>query len=142
MVKRTLIGLLSGVLFGAGLAISGMLDPVRVRGFLDVLGRWDPTLAFVMGGALLPMAGAWWLQRRLPAPFADQRFHLPDTHSITAPLVLGAAVFGIGWGLGGLCPGPALAVLALQPLDVWPFVVAMLAGFVVAPRLQGRGRTQ
>ncbi len=141
MVNRTLIGLLSGALFGAGLAISGMLDPVRVRGFLDVLGRWDPTLAFVMGGALLPMAGAWWLQRRLPAPLADQRFHLPHTNPITPSLVSGAAIFGIGWGLGGLCPGPALAVLALQPLDVWPFVVAMLAGFVVAPRLQARGRT-
>ncbi len=138
MVNRALIGLVSGALFGAGLAVSGMLDPVRVRGFLDVLGQWDPTLAFVMGGALLPMAGAWWLQRRMPAPFASEKFHLPDTNPITPSLVIGAVVFGIGWGLGGLCPGPALAVLALQPLAVWPFVVSMLIGFVIAPRLQVR----
>ena len=107
---RTVIGLASGLLFGAGLAVSGMLDPVRVRGFLDLFGGWDPTLAFVMGGAMIPMAIAWLIQRRMAAPVADVDFHLPDTDPITPRLLGGSALFGIGWGLGGLCPGPALAI--------------------------------
>jgi hypothetical protein len=129
---RLYVGLLSGLLFGAGLAVSGMLDPVRVRGFLDLFGAWDPTLAFVMGGAIIPMAIAWVVQRRLSAPIADAAFHLPETSGITRPLLGGSALFGIGWGLGGLCPGPALAAFAVAPDKALIFTVAMIAGFAVA----------
>ena len=89
---RTFMGLLSGLLFGAGLAVSGMLDPVRVRGFLDLFGAWDPTLAFVMGGAMIPMALAWTAQRRMKAPIAEAAFDLPDTDPITSRLILGAGL--------------------------------------------------
>lgn len=128
---RTIIGLISGVLFGAGLAVSGMLDPVRVRGFLDLFGRWDPTLAFVMGGAMLAMAVAWLIQRRMAAPAAAPAFDLPDTDPITPRLVGGAALFGVGWALGGLCPGPALAAFAINPLAAAVFTIAMMAGFAI-----------
>lgn len=129
---RILVGLISGTLFGAGLAVSGMLDPVRVRGFLDLFGTWDPTLAFVMGGAMIPMAIAWMIQRSQRAPLTDDRFHLPDTSTITAPLIGGSALFGIGWGLGGLCPGPALAAFAIAPDKAAIFTAAMIVGFAAA----------
>jgi len=139
MVKgRTAVALASGVIFGAGLAVSGMLDSVRVRGFLDLFGRWDPTLAFVMAGAILPMAVAWLVQRRLSAPLAAERFHLPDTRTITPKLVAGAALFGIGWGLAGLCPGPGIASLALHPREAGLFVAAMAAGFALIAAVQRR----
>ena len=128
---RTFMGLLSGLLFGAGLAVSGMLDPVRVRGFLDLFGAWDPTLAFVMGGAMIPMALAWTAQRRMKAPIAEAAFDLPDTDPITSRLILGAGLFGVGWGLGGLCPGPALAAFAINPAAAATFTAAMIAGFAV-----------
>ncbi len=129
MVKRIAVALFAGALFGAGLVLSGMADPLRVHGFLDLGGAWDPTLAFVMAGALLPMTLSWHWRRRREKPFAADAFHEPPTHPITLSLLTGAALFGIGWGLSGLCPGPALADLALAPLSVWPFVLAMLLGF-------------
>ncbi len=125
------LALLAGVLFGTGLAISGMTDPQRVRDFLDLGGAWDPTLAFVMGGAIVPMAIAWRVRARMARPLADAAFHLPDTRRLDPRLALGAVLFGIGWGLGGLCPGPAVASLALAPLQVAPFLVAMLAGMAL-----------
>lgn len=127
-MMRYLLSLLSGTLFGAGLALSGMMDPSRVRGFLDIFGAWDPTLAFVMGGALVVMALAWFFQRRLSKPVAAERFELPATRLIDARLVGGAALFGVGWGLGGLCPGPALASLALKPFPAAVFVASMIFG--------------
>jgi uncharacterized protein len=130
MMKITL-ALISGALFGAGLALSGMADPMRVRAFLDLLGPWDPTLAFVMGGAMIPMAIAWVVQKRLERPLAGTAFNLPETRSLDWKLALGAVLFGIGWGLGGLCPGPAIASLALKPIHVAPFVLAMLAGMAL-----------
>ena len=131
-MSRPLIALIAGILFGAGLAHSGMADPTRVRSFLDLFGgRWDPTLAFVMGGAIVPMALAWTIRRRMTAPLADGSFALPETSEITPRLIGGAVIFGIGWGIAGLCPGPALADLAIRPLLAAPFVVAMLAGFVL-----------
>ena len=124
--------LIAGALFGAGLAVSGMADPARVRAFLDLAGgAWDPTLAFVMGGALLPMAIAWMLRGRLDAPLADRAFALPETNPVTPRLILGAALFGIGWGIAGLCPGPAIADLALRPVEAGTFVAAMLTGFAL-----------
>lgn len=131
-MRRILISLSSGTLFGAGLAVSGMLDPVRVRGFLDLFGRFDPTLAFVMGGAMLPMAIAWIATRGMTSPFADEKFYLPDTRQLTPSLIGGSALFGIGWALAGLCPGPGIASLATRPREAALFVVAMLAGFALA----------
>lgn len=131
MNAGVLLALAAGVLFGAGLAVSGMTDPARVRAFLDLFGRWDPTLGFVMAGALVPMAIAWSIVRRLEAPLADARFHLPETRGIDASLLGGAALFGVGWGIAGLCPGPGIAALALVPTRAAIFVAAMLAGFAL-----------
>lgn len=128
---RIMIALLSGALFGAGLAISGMADPMRVRAFLDLFGAWDPTLAFVMGGAIVPMALAWAAQKRVDRPFAASDFALPETRAIDRKLALGAILFGVGWGIGGLCPGPAIASLTLAPAAVAPFVLAMLGGMAI-----------
>ena len=120
--------LLSGVLFGAGLTVGGMTDPARVRGFLDLFGAWDPTLAFVMGGAVLVMAVAWFIQGRMSAPSHGEEFSLPGTRLIDGRLVGGSALFGIGWGLAGLCPGPAIASLATSIVPALVFVGAMTLG--------------
>ena len=127
-MSKVVIALISGLLFGAGLAYSGMADPARVKSFLDLFGNWDPTLAFVMGGAVLPMAVAWMIKSRLASPLAATSFDLPGTSKIDRSLAIGAILFGMGWGIAGLCPGPALADLALAPKAVLPFVVAMLVG--------------
>lgn len=131
MMRRLLPPLASGTLFGAGLALGGMTDPARVRGFLDLFGAWDPTLAFVMGGAVLVMAIAWRIQPKLANPLFAEKFSLPDRSDITAKLVFGSALFGIGWGVAGLCPGPAVAALVIEPVSAVIFVVAMLAGMGV-----------
>ena len=131
LVRRLLPPLASGTLFGAGLTISGMTDPARVRGFLDVFGRWDPTLVFVMGGAVVVMAIAWRIQARMKTPLFGEKFTLPDRRDFDGRLTIGSALFGIGWGIAGLCPGPAVASLALSPLSVLPFLVAMLAGMAI-----------
>lgn len=131
MVRKLLPPLLSGTLFGAGLTLSGMTDPARVRGFLDVFGRWDPTLVFVIGGAVIVMAIAWRIQSRMKTPLFGERFSLPDRRDFDGRLIAGSALFGIGWGIAGLCPGPAVASLALSPLSVLPFLVALLAGMAV-----------
>ena len=129
-MRAFLLTLLSGLLFGTGLAISGMLDPMRVRGFLDLFGDWDPTLAFVMGGALAVMVVAWTIQKRSAAPYAADRYYLPGTQDLDGRLIGGAALFGIGWGLSGLCPGPAIASLGINFAQVALFVVAMLVGML------------
>ncbi len=136
-MMKIALSLISGALFGAGLALSGMADPMRVRAFLDLLGPWDPTLAFVMGGAMIPMAIAWAVRNRLERPFAGAAFNLPETRSVDRKLASGAVLFGIGWGLGGLCPGPAIASLALRPIHAVPFVLAMLAGMALHRLLPG-----
>ncbi|WP_373487366.1 DUF6691 family protein [Blastomonas sp.] len=127
-MKQSLIALLSGLQFGAGLAVSGMADPQRVQAFLDLTGAWDPTLAFVMGGAMIPMALAWMIQRRMAAPVGGGTFELPGTSRIDGNLAIGALLFGIGWGIGGLCPGPAIADLAIAPVSAATFIAAMLVG--------------
>lgn len=131
MTRQSLIGLAAGLLFGMGLALSGMADPSRVRGFLDVFGPWDPTLAFVMAGALLPAALAWRLRQHLPKPLAATSYSLPATSPIDRKLLIGAAIFGFGWGVAGLCPGPALTDLALRPAPAALFTLAMLAGMAL-----------
>ncbi len=130
-MKQIGIALLSGALFGAGLTYSGMTDPAKVRGFLDVFGAWNPALIFVMGGAMLPMLLAWRLQPRLNAPLASERFSLPGARRIDGKLLGGAVLFGIGWGVAGLCPGPGLTDLALAPRRAATFVLAMLAGMAL-----------
>lgn len=130
-MRPVALALASGLLFGAGLAVSGMADPARVRAFLDLFGAWDPTLAFVMAGAMAPMAIAWLIQQRMTRPIACNAFDLPGTRLIDGKLLAGAALFGIGWGIGGLCPGPALADLLIAPFEAGIFVVAMLAGMTI-----------
>lgn len=128
LARRLLPPLASGALFGAGLAISGMTDPRRVLGFLDVFDRWDPTLAFVMGGAVLVMAAAWRIRVHMERPIFGHQFSLPDRSDLDSRLIAGSALFGVGWGLAGLCPGPAIANLAITPMKMAPFIFAMLAG--------------
>nr|MCU0948984.1 YeeE/YedE family protein [Porphyrobacter sp.] len=106
-------------------------DPARVRGFLDLFGAWDPTLAFVMGGAVLVMALAWVVQRQMQRPLFAAKFALPDRSDITPRLIGGSALFGIGWGIAGLCPGPGFAALATDAPSAAIFVAAMLAGMVL-----------
>jgi len=131
LVRRTFPPIASGFLFGTGLVVSGMTDPERVRGFLDIFGNWDPTLAFVMGGAILVMAVAWRIQARMQKPIFGTAFSLPDRTDLDPPLLAGAALFGVGWGIAGLCPGPGIASLALSPMNALPFVAAMLVGMLL-----------
>ncbi len=122
--------LLSGILFGLGLALSGMMDPARVLGFLDLFGSWDPTLVFVLGGAVAVSVLGVMISRRMTRPLLAQRFGLPTKTVIDRPLLLGAGLFGIGWGLSGFCPGPALASLSLGLPKSLLFVIAILIGMV------------
>lgn len=137
MKREVLVALLSGTIFGAGLALGGMTNPARVRGFLDPLGAWDPTLAFVMGGAVLVMALAWLGQKRMERPIFAESFALPDRSDITARLVGGSALFGVGWGIAGLCPGPGFAALAIAPAAAAIFVAAMLVGMLLVRLVEG-----
>lgn len=124
----------AGIIFGLGLSISEMINPARVTGFLDIAGRWDPTLMFVMGGALAITLPGYALILRRSQPLLDGEFYLPMKRAIDRPLILGAAIFGIGWGLGGFCPGPALAALSTGSSGVILFVLAMIAGQWLAGR--------
>jgi uncharacterized membrane protein YedE/YeeE len=136
MLERLSI-LVSGILFGAGLTLGGMTDPARVRGFLDLFGDWDPTLAFVMGGAVIVMAIAWAVQRRLAHPLLTEAFSVPTREDITPKLIGGSALFGIGWGIAGLCPGPGIAALVIQPVSAAIFVIALLAGMFAVRLVEG-----
>lgn len=120
--------LAAGVVFGLGLAVSQMVNPAKVIGFLDVAGKWDPTLLFVMGGALLVTMPAFrWVVKR-PYPLFAAGFVLPTKKDVEPRLVIGAALFGVGWGLAGLCPGPAVTALVTLAMPIVVFFVAMLAG--------------
>jgi uncharacterized membrane protein YedE/YeeE len=127
-MRHILPGFIVGLLFGAGLTLSAMVNPARVIGFLDVAGAWDPRLAFVLGAALVPSALAYAISRRMRRPVMAQEFCIPAIRRLEGRLLAGAALFGIGWGLVGLCPGPAIAGLAFGRWQVWLFVVAMAAG--------------
>ena len=130
-MPRTLVALFAGMLFGLGLAISGMMNPAKVVGFLDVAGGWDPTLAFVMGGALLVTVPAFRLILGRPRPILADGFALPTKSALDGRLLGGAALFGVGWGLSGFCPGPAVAALVTGLTPVFAFVAAMMAGMVL-----------
>ncbi len=123
--------LLSGTLFGLGLVVSGMANPAKVLGFLDVAGDWDPTLAMVMLGALAVTAPAFRVVLKRGGPWFATRFSLPTKTDLEPRLVLGAALFGIGWGLAGLCPGPAMTALVTGRGGIVLFVLAMLAGILI-----------
>lgn len=134
---RNLYAFVAGSLFGVGLLVSGMTDTNKVQGWLDVFGNWDPTLAFVMGGAILPMAIAWQLTRgRRPAMGGS--FPEPPKTEIGRKLVIGSTLFGMGWGLAGLCPGPALASISYGGFGGAVFLVAMIAGMLAAPPVISR----
>lgn len=137
MIGRNLPLLASGVLFGAGLTLGGMTDPARVRGFLDLFGDWDPTLAFVMGGAVIVMAIAWQFQPKMARPIFADAFALPSRRDLTPKLIGGSALFGIGWGVAGLCPGPGIAALVIEPISAATFVAAMLAGMFLVRLTEG-----
>lgn len=137
-MKENLAALFAGALFGVGLAVSGMLIPDKVLNFLDVAGHWDPSLALVMGAAVaVTLPGYFWVMRK-SQPLLAERFQVPTNRQIDRRLLLGASLFGLGWGLSGLCPAPALVNIATGLSDVLIFVVAMLAGMWLFHRLQPR----
>ena len=136
---RILLGLVSGLVFGVGLVVSGMANPAKVLNFLDVAGSWDPSLAFVMAGAVAVSFIGFRLAWRRPPPVLAERFELPTASAIDPRLVAGSAVFGVGWGIGGFCPGPAITSLALAAPGTLVFVPAMAAGLWLGFRARGAG---
>jgi len=131
MMVRLISALVAGLIFGVGLVVSQMVNPEKVLGFLDLFGQWDPSLAFVMGGALVVTAIGYRLVTRSGQPLAADKFHMPTNRTIDAKLAAGSVLFGMGWGLVGLCPGPALAALSIGGLPVLVFLLSMFAGALV-----------
>lgn len=125
-----------GLIFGTGLVISGMADPDLVKAFPDVAGDWNPALALVMGGAILIAAPCFWLARRRKLSLIGSAINLPDTHLIDAKLLTGAAIFGIGWGLSGICPGPGIVLVGFGAGGAVLFVLALILGAQIAGRLK------
>ncbi|MDR9808493.1 YeeE/YedE family protein [Rhizobium hidalgonense] len=134
-IYQFVAALASGVVFAFGLSLSGMLNPARIQGFLDVFGAWDPSLAFVLGGAVAVAAIGVQVMKRMRLPVFDDSFHVPAGRRIDAPLVIGSVLFGLGWGIGGFCPGPAVASLSTGLPQTILFVVAMLAGMTLYDRV-------
>ncbi len=126
-----IIALLAGLIFGIGLMVSGMANPAKILGFLDLAGRWDPSLAFVMLGAIAVGSLAFFIAKRRKQSFLGLPLQLPASAKVTPRLILGSAAFGIGWGLAGFCPGPALVALGAGYPKAWGFVAAMVAGMLV-----------
>ncbi len=137
-MQRVIFAAIAGGLFGAGLLVSGMTDTNKVQGWLDVFGAWDPTLAFVLGGAILPMLVAWQIASRRAAPALGGTFPGRPDPRLGHNLVLGSVLFGAGWGLVGLCPGPAIASISWGGTGGVVFLVAMLAGMVAAPPIRAQ----
>ncbi|MCG9662590.1 hypothetical protein VME0621_00290 [Vibrio mediterranei] len=133
---QRLISIVAGLLFGAGMIISGMSDPKNVIAFLDVTGHWSPDLAFVMGGALLVFSPSYWLIiRKRKEPVCADSFGLSDNKKIDGQLLSGAALFGLGWGIAGICPGPAIASMANGSYSVLGFAVTMLVGMFIGDNI-------
>ena len=132
---RGIIALLCGALFGVGLAVSGMTDTAKVLGFLDLFGTWVPDLAFVMGGAVAVTLVSFHLILKLKKPLLSPSFALPGKKALDGQLLTGAAIFGIGWGVYGFCPGPALAAMVYLDNETFIFVVAMLVGMALANKV-------
>ena len=136
-MKATISSFVCGLVFAFGLGIGGMTQPAKVLGFLDVFGTWDPSLAFVMGGAVATHATLRRLVLRRAAPVFETRFSLPALTAVDARLLAGAALFGVGWGIAGFCPGPAVVATGAGARNAIVFTVAMLAGMFVQARLPG-----
>lgn len=136
MIGR-LFALLMGVAFGGGLWLSGMLNPNKVLNFLDLLGTWDPSLLFVMGGGIPVAAIGYWSMQKRSVPVIFRDIQVPFRGAVDRPLVIGSLLFGVGWGIAGLCPGPALASLLIAPGTIVVFIVAMAAGSLAYSRLHG-----
>lgn len=132
---RLIFAYIAGTVFGTGIALSGMINPAKVINFFDFAGTWDPSLAFVMGGALAVTFVGYRLVLGGAAPLAAPKFELPTRSDITVRLVAGAAIFGVGWGIAGFCPGGALPAIGLGLLPVYIFVAAMVAGIVITTLL-------
>ena len=130
-MKRAIVALVCGLVFGAGLIISQMSNPAKVIGFLDVTGKWDPSLALVMAGAIAVFGVLYRLALRQGTPLLAPQFTLPEKDRLDAPLMVGALIFGVGWGLGGFCPGPAIVSAAFGDARVWVFLAAMIAGMLL-----------
>jgi len=130
-MMANIVALLTGLIFGFGLAISGMTHTEIVLGFLDVDGQWNPSLLFVLGGAVSVTLAGFFLIRKLPKPVLASAFLVSEATSIDRPLVIGSALFGIGWGISGYCPGPAIALLAAPNWELWVFLPAMLSGYLL-----------
>ncbi len=128
-MKNNFIALIAGIIFGLGLTLSDMVNPARVIGFLNVAGDWDPTLALVMGSALIVTIPIFPFILRRPHPVFADNFSLPGKKDIDKRILIGSALFGLGWGLAGFCPGPAITALVTLSSDVIIFVLAMLAGY-------------
>ncbi|MFM2357067.1 MAG: hypothetical protein RLZZ528_2803 [Pseudomonadota bacterium] len=137
-MRKMILSAISGGLFGTGLLLSGMTDTRKVSGWLDVFGDWDPTLAFVMGGAILPMAIAWRIAARWDRSLFGEHLPARPDPRVGPNLVLGSVLFGFGWGLAGLCPGPAVASLGFGGLGGAIVLLALLAGMVLAPGVRAR----
>ena len=127
-MKQSMMALISGALVGFGLALSQMIDRERILGFLDITGTWDPTLIFVLGGAVGVTVIAFRFVLRRPVPLTSEKFYLPTRRDVDRPLIVGSAIFGIGWGIAGYCPGPALSSLSLGSWNPILFLVALIAG--------------
>lgn len=137
--SRLVVAVIAGTMFGFGLSLSGMVDPVKVLGFLDIgSGAWDPSLMFVLGGAILGVLPFVLWQKSWAKPVLDEKFHLPTSRQIDRPLVIGSAIFGTGWGLAGFCPGPAITALSTGLPQAFLFVAAMAFGMFCHDRFYKR----
>ncbi len=138
-MSKNIAALVAGLLFGVGLAVSRMVEPAKVLGFLDVAGRWDPSLLFVMLAAVTVTFIAYRAILRRPKPLLASQFFVPTKSELDRPLILGAAIFGVGWGLAGYCPGPGIAALGLGTWEAPVFVAALAAGSFIYRQLFERG---
>ncbi|MBY6198039.1 YeeE/YedE family protein [Vibrio hangzhouensis] len=133
---KRFIAFVSGILFGTGMIVSGMGDPAKVVAFLDIFGAWSPDLAFVMGGALLVFAPCYWLViRKKQSPVCTDEFCLNENKKIDAQLISGSALFGLGWGIAGICPGPAVSSIANGSFGILGFVITMVIGMLIGDAL-------
>lgn len=136
-MTRLIAALAAGLVFGVGIAVSGMINPAKVLNFFDVAGTWDPSLAFVMGGALAVTALGYRLVLKRARPLLDDAFHLPTNRRVDWPLLTGAAIFGVGWGIAGFCPGGSIPALGLGEDSAAVFVASMLAGIALSRFVRG-----
>ncbi|MFU8803013.1 MAG: DUF6691 family protein [Bradymonadaceae bacterium] len=141
-MKANLVAFAVGIVFAVGLVLGGMTQPSKVVGFLDFFGNWDPSLAFVMGGAIMANVGLyWWTIKKRPQPVFDSTFHIGKNSHMSPRIIAGSALFGIGWGLSGFCPGPALTSVATATGPVLVFVAAMAAGVYLFRAVEGRSQS-